>query len=133
MKTLDQKKLNLLVHLAHIDGKFEATERDLLQQFITEHRLEPIPTPESPLRFSDFSKAPGKIELLYWALRVVQADGIIHPKELLFCKNLATKLLLKQEVIENFAHQPLPDLATFKQMVAPFIISENDAAFYTGK
>ena len=125
MQILEKKKLNLLVHLAKVDGKFVKSERILLESFLKEKGLDEsqLFEKEHPLKFSDFTHLQEKIELLYWALRLIQADKVIHPKEVLFCQNLATKLSFKPESIDHFAHNPLPSFQAFEQEVKSFWIS----------
>jgi uncharacterized tellurite resistance protein B-like protein len=122
MNTLEKRKLNLLVHLAHADGKFEKSEKELLRSFECEKRLaESHLHPEGePLQLSDFTNANDKIELLYWALRMIQADKIVHEKEIIFCKHLASKLHFKPEIIDRFAHGVLPEYVPFEKEVKSF-------------
>jgi uncharacterized tellurite resistance protein B-like protein len=118
MNTLEKRKLNLLVHLAHADGKFEKSEKELLRLFEKEKKLSASEhTNDHPLELSDFTHANDKIELLFWALRMMQADKIIHEQEVVFCKHLAAKLNFKSEVIDHYANQALPSFAEFESEV----------------
>lgn len=119
MNVLEKRKLNLLVHLAKVDGRFEKSEQELLKSFIREKGLTTSSINEQqPIKFSDFIHSNEKIELLYWSLRLIQADEVIHEKELLFCRNLALKLNFKPEVIDRFAHNPLPSFVDFDREVS---------------
>jgi uncharacterized membrane protein YebE (DUF533 family) len=101
MNVLAKKQLNLLIHLAKADGKFDKTERDLLQGFVKEKDLpeNTLDEPEHPMEFIDLAEASGKVGLLYWAIRLMQADQVMHKKEVLFCKNFAEKLKISEKVI----------------------------------
>jgi len=118
MNVLEKRKLNLLVHLAKVDGRFEKSEQELLKSFIQEKGLSASSTNgEYPIKFSDFTHSNEKIELLYWALRMIQVDEVIHEKELSFCRSLALKLNFKPGVIDRFAHNPLPSFEEFEREV----------------
>lgn len=122
MNTLERKKLNMLVHLAKADGKFEKSEKELLKLFLSEKGLDEsqLQKEEQPMNFADFTETDDKIELLYWAIKLIQADQVIHEKEIVFCKNLAMKLKFKEEIIAQYAYNPLPDYALFEQEVKKF-------------
>lgn len=122
MNTLERKKFNMLVHLAKADGKFEKSEKDLLKLFLSEKGLDEsqLYKEEQPMNFNDFTDADAKVELLYWAIKLIQADQVIHEKEILFCKNLALKLKFKEEIIDQYAHSTLPDYARFEQEIKKF-------------
>lgn len=122
MNALEKKQLNLLVHLAKVDGKFEKSEKELLKLFMAQKRLDQNYSLEAhqPVDFSDLTGANEKIELLYWALRMIQADKIIHDKEILFCKKIASKLNFKTECIDHYAHKPLPSFEIFEEEIEEY-------------
>ena len=122
MQALDKRKLNLLLHLAKVDGKFTKSEKELLQQFATEKSLDTgiLETEELPMRFSEFTEQGAKVELLYWALKLVHADGIIHEKEMLFCRNLAMRLNFKEEIVSFYLENPIPEYSVFEQAVKTY-------------
>jgi hypothetical protein len=91
MDALAKRKLNLLLHLAKVDGKYDKSEKALLNLFSQKmgaandrHGQE-----EKPLKGNEFGNSESKIELLYWALQMVQIDKVIHEKEIQFCKGVA--------------------------------------------
>ena len=115
MNALDKKKLNLLVHLAKADGRFDSTERELLKIFIKEKGLsENLLDEDHPMHDNLGENIESKIELLYWALKVMHADGVVHDKEILFCQNLAAKLNFKEEIIKTYVTPPLPPYEEFE-------------------
>ncbi len=125
MNEIDKRKLNMLLHLAKVDGRFEKSERKLLHEFIEEKGLlaSTLDEEEQPMKFGEMSdKVDAKIELLYWAIKLIQADQIIHEKELIFCKNLASKLHFKEEIVTNYVYKPLPDFSVFEREVMSFWI-----------
>ncbi len=123
MNELAKRQLNLLVHLAGIDGKFEKSEHELLNQFIKEKglRANSLDQKTYPVRFSDFSKSEGKAELLYWALKLMHADAVVHPKEILFCEHLAIKLGYTKEIVFAYSKGLLSEYSVFKKKATDFL------------
>lgn len=121
MNLLDKKQLNLLVHLARVDGKFENSERELLLSFVKMKGLDKKALRNNePIDLSDFTQTPNKVELLHWALKVMHADKVIHPKEIVFCRKLAIKLGFREEIIEHFRFQALPEYDNFAKEAKQF-------------
>lgn len=104
MDTLLHKRLNLLIHLAKVDGKFDQSERKLLVGLLHEHGLE-----ESYLEkhggpdLANAAELPDKKELFFWALKLIQADGIIHADERAYCKTIAIKLGYAPQLVDDLA------------------------------
>jgi uncharacterized membrane protein YebE (DUF533 family) len=120
MNEIDKRKLNLLVHLARVDGKYDKSERRLLQQFVMEKGLDTKllnGKGECDPGHNFLTEPDAKIELLYWAIRLIQADQVIHNKELAFGKSLASKLNFKDEIVAYYANTPLGDFGSFQQEV----------------
>jgi uncharacterized tellurite resistance protein B-like protein len=115
MNLLEKKRLNLLVHLAKADGRFTKSEHALLLHFAQQKGLAPegVAATEEPLHISDFTDAHDKLEILHWALRMMHADAVVHEKEIAFCRQLATKMGLREEIVTHYATRPLPEFATF--------------------
>jgi uncharacterized membrane protein YebE (DUF533 family) len=124
MKVLAKKQLNLLIHLAKADGKFDKTERDLLQGFIKEMDLpeNALAEPEHAMELIELGEASGKAALLYWAIRLMHADRVIHNNEVLFCKNLAENLNISDKVIDYYLNNPLPRVSDFKNNLTKYIL-----------
>lgn len=116
MHTLEKKQLNLLAHLAKVDGKFAKTEHELLVSFIKEKRLDPsiLEAPLTQLKLDDMAHSENKVELLYWAIRMMHADGIIHDEEVRFCKHLAEQLGMREGLVDWAIGGTLPDWDTFR-------------------
>lgn len=120
MDETTQRKLNILVHLARIDGDFNKSEKALLTEYVTDrgfnkedfHLLSD--TEEDDLAFID-----DKAEMLFLLLKVMHADGVIEEGEIVFCRRLAEKLNFKPEVIDHFSKIPMPMREEFdKQLKA---------------
>jgi len=116
MDVFTKRKMNVLIHLAKIDGDFHKSERKLIQEIIEEkgfdakdfHLVE-----ENGNSLADIDTIDDKGEMLYLALKLIQADDIIRDEEVIFCKQLAEKLSYKPEVVDHFAYKELPDRAEF--------------------
>ena len=118
MNLLEKKQLNLLAHLARVDGKFENAERELLQVFMKKKGLNKDALRDNrPVDINYFAKSNNKTELLHWALRMMHADGIVHTREIAFCKNLAIKLGFQEEIIEYFTSHRVPEFTAFERRI----------------
>lgn len=120
MNELDRRKLKLLVHLAKVDGKFEKSEHKLLKQFVREKRLSQsmLKGEHDPFPIDHHMWGTDcKIELLYWAIRLIQADDVIHEQELKFGRDVAMKLNFKEDVVSYFAYKPMIDYDSFQSVV----------------
>jgi hypothetical protein len=82
----DEKENNLLVHLARIDGKLDVSEQDMLQQLVKEYQVTDFEWKnKNEVDLNDYKNVPSKSEILFLALRMIRADGIIHPDEAAYC------------------------------------------------
>jgi uncharacterized tellurite resistance protein B-like protein len=123
MDILLHKKINMLIHLAKADGKFDDTERRMLYALLEEHNY----NPEEYMAKHDLNNPgpdvvahSGKAELLFWAIKLMQADGIIHPDEVAYCKKVAGQLQYNGELIDKYAHATLPSLSQFEKEIEEF-------------
>ncbi len=114
MEEVIKKKLNLLVHLAKVDGQFDSSEKAALMEMLTIHGITKLDETDQEIDLNDFKSSPSKADILYWALRIIKADGILHPDELAFCKALAMKLNYKPEIVDHFSHIQVGLLEEFK-------------------
>lgn len=119
MNEIDKRKLNLLVHLAKVDGKYDKSEHKLLKQFLREKRLtnSMLTSANTPLSGDYLGEVDSKIELLFWAIKLIQADQVIHDKEIAFGKDLAAKLNFKEDIITHYAYKPVNDYKAFQSEV----------------
>ena len=117
------KKINLLIHLATVDGHFHDSEKELLRTLLAENGLKQSYLEEhtaEPVLFESLNAMPDKDELLYWVLKLIHADQLLHPKELTFANSVAGHLGYKTEVIEFYRHHSLQSLSEFKKEVNAF-------------
>jgi hypothetical protein len=117
MNGLIKKKLNLLVHLARIDGDFHQTEKELILKLAGDEAAykEAVATVTKTV---DVDGIGDKEEIMYLALKLIQADSVITVEELKFCKSLASKLGFNEAIVDEYAHKELPQLADFVSKVS---------------
>lgn len=105
------RKLNLLAHLARVDGRYDRTEHKLLVGLLRRYGMQESEVSdfeENPTDTGDFRSIRDRIDLLYWSLRMMMADGVIHPNETSYCTTLASKLGIRPQMIDWFVeHQPV--------------------------
>src|SRR5688500_7330498 len=114
MDKLLSKKINLLIHLAHIDGKFDSSEKLLLRSILEENGFEEEYLEvhkQHNVDLGDLIRMPGKEELLYWTLKLIHADGHLHLAELAYARVVAKHLGFNEEFIDHFTTLP----ATFAE------------------
>lgn len=117
MNTVVKKKLNLLTHLAKVDGKFHKSEREIINIIATEAGLDLDNTDLGELSNDTFelNDDKDKSDILYLALKLVQADDIIAEEEIKFCREIALKLKYKPAMIDHYVHMNLPEPAVFEE------------------
>lgn len=123
MDKLLYRKINLLVHLAHVDGKFDAAEKDFLHSILEEKGLHAAYLEQhvaQGVNLKDLSEIPGKTELLYWVLKLIHADGQLHQAELSYAKVVARQLGFKEVVIDRYKTKPVKTLVDFEKDVKTF-------------
>ena len=120
------KKINLLLHLANVDGKFDRSEENLLLDILKEKGLDGSYLKEHQQETVDlkaFQEIPDKAELFYWVLKMIKADNYLHPDELAYSKTLALKLNIKPEVVDLYSNKEIPSLEEFELEIKQFRLS----------
>lgn len=124
MNKYTKRKLNLLIYLAQVDGKFHKAEKALLKEFVNEkgldmkdfRLLEPLDENSHDLPMTDDKK-----EMLFLAIKLMQADNVIDKKELEFCKKIASKLGYDAAVVDEYAHHEL-DRGSFDETINDWLL-----------
>lgn len=121
MNDIIRKKLNILVHLAKVDGKFHDSERRLLKEFMIENDLDAndFKLVSGDSKKITFEADEDKKEILFLSLKLIQADEVIHDKEIEYCKNLANNLGYSSAIVEKFARVKL-DRDQFENEILAF-------------
>lgn len=107
-KTL-KRKLNILIHIAKVDGKFHKAERKLLNEIVIENKLDESEfnmLVENPEKL-EVENITDKVEMMYLALKVINADNHLDEKEIEYCQELAKKLGFKPELVNQLATKNL--------------------------
>lgn len=119
MNTVVKKKLNLLTHLARVDGKFHKSEREIINVIASEAGLDVDDIDAGALSNESFElgNEKDKSDIIYLALKLVQADGIVAEEELKFCREIALKLKYKPALIDHYVHRELPEPALFEEQI----------------
>ena len=128
MNKLLTKKINLLLHLAKVDGHFAEAEKTLLLSVLKESGLEESyldQHKQENIDLSGLKDIDNKADLLFWVLKLIHADGHLHPSEIAYAKIVARQLQFKEEVITFFEERPIPALPEFEQVVKGFAINKN--------
>ncbi|MBS1509032.1 MAG: TerB family tellurite resistance protein [Bacteroidetes bacterium] len=123
MNSLLVKKINLLLHLAHVDGRFAQSERNILVEILTENGLKESYLQEHQLVPIDYDEIGGieeRAELLFWVLRLIAADNHFHPAEVLLAKRIAKQLNYQPDVIDFFRMHPIKTLVEFNNHLKDF-------------
>ena len=119
MNEITKKKLNLLVHLAKIDGRFHATEKQVLQDMLKESKISGFDSmSRQSIDLEEFKSVREKDEILYWAIKMIMADDIITKEEINYCKDLAEKLGYKSSLIDFFVKRKEVTMVEFKEQSA---------------
>ena len=116
MNKLLAKKINLLLHLAKIDGCFDESERVLLTSFLKDNGLEENYLEQHKQEVVDLKGLVDiveKSELLFWILKVIYADGQLHPTEVAYSEIIATRLGFKKEIVTHFMKSKFPHVHEF--------------------
>ena len=108
MEGLIKKKLNALAQIARIDGHFADSEKEVLYEIAKKYgkndeELQHIIDNPTPLDdMTDLSEFH-KLEFMYIAIKIMRADGLIYDSEVEFCKNLARKMNLNTDVVDDYS------------------------------
>lgn len=117
------KKINLLIHLAKVDGKFAKSEKQLLRSILEENKLHSsyLETHEEvDVDFDELKQLPDGTELLYWVLKLIQVDNELHPAEISYSKMIARQLEFSEEIVDHFNTKRILSPFDFKREAVRF-------------
>lgn len=104
-----KRKLNILINLAKVDGKFHVTEKAMLMDLVKELRLNPkefTMLEDNPVKMEPY-KIKDRAEMMYLAFQLMNADEHLDEMELNFCMGLASQLGIKPSFVDEFAEKEL--------------------------
>lgn len=95
--------LNILVHLARIDGELEEKERALIEHLgikggLTEEEILDIIENPSPFRIDAYTLVD-RFEQFSNVIEMMMVDGKLHERELKFCAKLSKKMGVQDVLI----------------------------------
>lgn len=94
-------------------------EGGLEESYLDQHKQETID-------LAGLKEFDNKADLLFWILKLIQADGYIHPTELAYAKIVARQLNYREDVIAFFVDQPIPTHVEFEAIVKDFVFNKLD-------
>jgi len=106
MDIILRMQLNILIHLAQVDGVITEPELSLLKQIARQHgisdaQLQDMINYPKPIESLGALSNDLKFEYLYSIVQLMNIDGDIDEREIHFCQNLAVRLGYYKEVIDE--------------------------------
>lgn len=123
MDKMLNKKINLLLHLAKVDGKFAQAEKKFLESILIERGLEASflgEYKEKAVSLRDFKNISDKTELLFWVLKLIHADNRLHLSEIEYSRIIANELSFREEVVDYFILYGITSLEEFEKDIKNF-------------
>lgn len=123
MNKMLQRKINVLTHLAKADGKFHAAERVFLETILKEQGFEGAYQEEHMAPDLEMlGETPDKGELLFWAFKLMRADGFLDPREIEYCKTLCVKLGYQPALVDVYMENEVISLQEFEKILTGFLL-----------
>jgi len=99
-------QLNLLIHLAMVDGEVSDQERQMITQIAEKNNfdsfdLETMFRYPKPMESFGALSNDAKFDYLYQVVRLMNIDDDMDKRELLFCQDMAMRLGYRKEVIDE--------------------------------
>jgi len=99
-------QLNVLIHLAMVDGVISNEEKAIMESIASKHgvspsRLEEMIRQPKPIESLGALSNDVKFEYLYNIVNLMNADKEVDQRELNFCQNLAIRLGYNKEVVDE--------------------------------
>lgn len=126
MEGLTRNKLNALARIAAVDGEIAAEEIDIIYKIAEEHGYSRenvkyiIDNPEPLGDFEDLNEHD-RLEFMFIALNVMQADDLIYQTEIKFCKALAEKLRIDPVVVDLFGTRSDLSIVEFNNQAKQYV------------
>ncbi len=106
MNIILRMQINILVHLAQVDGKITEPELSLLKQIAMQHGVSELQLKEmieypKPIESLGALSNDLKFDYLFSIVQLMNIDGDIDEREIHFCQNMAVRLGYYTEVIDE--------------------------------
>ncbi len=114
MDVVLKMQLNVLIHLAMVDGQISKEERECLENIASNHGVSPrelqqmIEYPK-PIESLGALSNDLKFEYLYSIVHLMNVDEEVDQREIHFCQNMALRLGYYKEVIDELWSELLED------------------------
>lgn len=123
MDVVLKMQLNVLIHLALVDGQITKEEKKLLESIagkrgITSSQLKEMIQYPKPIESLGALSNDLKFEYLYSIVQLMNIDDEIDQREIHFCQNMALRLGYYKEVVEELWSEMLTDKALQKDKEA---------------
>jgi tellurite resistance protein len=115
MDVILKKKINMLIHLAGVDGHFDESERAFIYNICLRHGVDLdligylIAEPEP---IEDIDKLPHEtaVDYLTESILLMMVDGKVLPTEVKFCIDIGVRLGFKREDVSELIESTRGDL-----------------------
>jgi uncharacterized tellurite resistance protein B-like protein len=106
MDVILKMQLNVLIHLAMVDGEISKEEKNTLEGIASKHgvssfELEEMIQYPKPIESMGALSNDVKFEYLYSIVHLMNVDDEVDQREIHFCQNLAVRLGYYKEVIDE--------------------------------
>jgi len=106
MDVVLKMQLNVLIHLAMVDGQISKEEKETLEAIASKHdvslsQLEEMIQYPKPIESLGALSNDVKFEYLYSIVDLMNIDDEIDQREIHFCQNMAVRLGYYKEVIDE--------------------------------
>lgn len=106
MDVVLKMQLNVLIHLAMVDGEISKEEKKTLEAIASKHNVSPFQLEEmiqypKPIESLGALSNDVKFEYLYSIVDLMNIDDEIDQREIHFCQNMAVRLGYYKEVIDE--------------------------------
>lgn len=106
MDVVLRMQLNVLIHLAMVDGQISKEEKNTLEAIASKHDVSPVLLEEmiqypKPIESMGALSNDVKFEYLYSIVHLMNIDEEIDQREINFCQNMAVRLGYYKEVIDE--------------------------------
>ena len=114
MNVVLKMQLNVLIHLAMVDGEFSKEEKTTLENIAAKHGVgsaeldEMIQYPK-PIESLGALSNDVKFEYLYSIVHLMNIDEEVDQREIHFCQNMALRLGYYKEVVDELWSELLED------------------------
>ena len=115
MDLILKKKINILIHLAGVDGHFDESERAFIYNICLRHGVDLdligylIAEPE-PIEELENLPYETSIDYLTESILLMMVDGKVLPTEIKFCLDIGERLGFKREAIAELIEETQCDL-----------------------